>query len=69
MSWGLPTDGPKTLNGLLIEKLETIPKKGAHVRVGDYQIEILETTEHGVRSVRVRVPTNAPVQHLKAAND
>jgi Mg2+/Co2+ transporter CorB len=69
MSWSLPTDGPKTLNGLLTEKLETIPKKGAHVRVGDYQIEILETTEHGIESVRVRVPPNPPIEHLKAAND
>jgi Mg2+/Co2+ transporter CorB len=69
MTWSLPTDGPKTLNGLLIEKLETIPKKGAHVRVGDYQIEILETTEHGIESVRVRVPPNPPIEHLKAAND
>jgi Mg2+/Co2+ transporter CorB len=69
MSWTLPTDGPKTLNGLLIEKLETIPKRGARVAVGDYQIEILETTEHGIKSVRVRVPPSHPVEHRKAAND
>ena len=60
MNWSLPTDGPKTLNGLIIEQLETIPATGTGVIVADYPIEILDTTEHGIKSVRVSSPESAP---------
>ena len=69
MSWNLPTDGPKTLNGLIIEQLETIPKKGTRMIVAGYAIEILETTEHGIKSVRVRVPAAQQSEPLRAVND
>src|SRR5678816_4097308 len=36
LGWQLPVDGPKTLNGLLVEKLETLPEAGDRVEVGDY---------------------------------
>jgi Mg2+/Co2+ transporter CorB len=68
MNWGLPTDGPKTLNGLIIEQLETIPKKGASVTVADYPIEILDTTEHAIKTVRVRLPKNRPNERPQAAS-
>jgi Mg2+/Co2+ transporter CorB len=55
MNWNLPTDGPKTLNGLIVEQLETIPQSGTGVTVADYPIEILDTSEHGIKRVRVRV--------------
>jgi Mg2+/Co2+ transporter CorB len=69
MSWALPTDGPKTLNGLIIEQLETIPKNGTRVDVDRYAIEILATTEHGIKSVRVRLPPSHGGEHLLAVND
>ena len=53
MNWTLPTDGPKTLNGLIVEELETIPEPGTRVIVASYPIEIIETSEHTIRSVRV----------------
>jgi Mg2+/Co2+ transporter CorB len=68
MNWSLPTDGPKTLNGLIIEQLETIPESGTGVTVADYPIEILDTTEHGIKSVRIRPPSQAAGSGLKAAN-
>ena len=40
MNWSLPTDGPKTLNGLIIEYLERIPSPGTCLKIGDYPIEI-----------------------------
>ena len=52
-NWDLPTDGPKTLNGLIVELLETIPKPGTCLNVNGYPIEIVETDENRVRSVRV----------------
>jgi Mg2+/Co2+ transporter CorB len=56
MNWNLPTDGPKTLNGLILEQLETIPESGTGVVVADYPIEILATGEHAIKKVRVVPP-------------
>lgn len=55
MNWELPTDGPKTLNGLIIETLETIPAPGTALIVNGYPIEILDATEHAIKQVRVRI--------------
>jgi Mg2+/Co2+ transporter CorB len=60
MNWNLPPDGPKTLNGLIVEQLETIPETGTGVTVADYPIEILDTSEHGIKTVRVFAPGAAP---------
>jgi Mg2+/Co2+ transporter CorB len=54
LGWQLPTDGPKTLNGLLVEKLETLPESGAEVVIGEYQFEVLQIGENTVRTVRAR---------------
>lgn len=56
MNWNLPTDGPKTLNGLIIEQLEMIPEAGTGVTVADYPIEILDTSENAIKKVRVSLP-------------
>ena len=53
MNWSLPTDGPKTLNGLIVEYLETIPASGTGVRIAGYPIEIVETNDNRVRTARV----------------
>lgn len=55
MKWKLPTDGPKTLSGLIVEHLETIPEQGTSLRIGDYVIEVVATAENTVRTARVRV--------------
>ena len=60
MNWNLPTDGPKTLNGIIVEQLATIPEIGTGVTVADYPIEILETSEHGIKRVRVLVSATSP---------
>jgi Mg2+/Co2+ transporter CorB len=51
--WDLPTDGPKTLNGLIVERLETIPQTGTCLKVDGYPIEIVEADENRVRTVRI----------------
>jgi Mg2+/Co2+ transporter CorB len=56
LGWQLPTDGPKTVNGLLLEHLETIPDAGTMVRVGNYEFEVLQMADNAVRTVRVRPP-------------
>lgn len=51
--WNLPTDGPRTLNGLIIEYLESIPRAGICVRIAHHPIEILEVKENRVSMARV----------------
>jgi len=53
MGWNLPADGPKTLNGLILEYLEDIPEPGTSLRLAGYPIEILQTTGAAVKTVRV----------------
>ena len=53
MSWELPADGPKTLNGLIVEYLEDIPQNNLSVRISGYPIEIIEVSDNMIKSVRV----------------
>ncbi|MDP1665384.1 MAG: HlyC/CorC family transporter [Methylobacter sp.] len=50
--WALPTEGPKTLNGLIIEFMETIPETGTSIRLHDYLLEIIKRDENSVKLVR-----------------
>lgn len=51
--FGLPTGGPKTINGLILETLEDIPITGTTFRVGKMTIEIVQTLERSVKTVRL----------------
>jgi Mg2+/Co2+ transporter CorB len=64
MGWSLPTSGPRTLNGLILEYLETIPEPGTSLRVNDYAIDVLQTGDNAVKTVRLRAisPPAGPVQ-------
>jgi Mg2+/Co2+ transporter CorB len=53
MSWELPADGPKTLNGLIVEYLEDIPQNNLSVRISGYPIEIIDVGDNMIKSVRV----------------
>ena len=53
LGWQLPSEGPKTLNGLVTEALEQIPDCPACLRIGPYRLEILQSGENRVKSVRV----------------
>lgn len=50
--WSLPTEGPKTLNGLILEFMETIPNIGTSIRLHGYALEILERDENAVKLVQ-----------------
>jgi len=50
--WSLPTEGPKTLNGLIIEFMETIPEAGTSIRLHDYLLEIIRRDENSVKLVK-----------------
>lgn len=60
MRWNLPTDGPKTLNGLIVEFLETIPEPGTTLKMADYMLEVLQTGDNAIKTVRIRPPQPTP---------
>lgn len=51
----LPVDGPKTLNGLILETLESMPEPGTSLRVGNYTIEVVQATEQSVKTARLTI--------------
>ena len=51
--WELPTDGPKTINGLILERLETIPEPSTCLKISGYPIEIVASDDNRIRTVRV----------------
>ncbi len=54
LRWDLPTSGPKTLNGLVMEHLETIPESNLCLQIDDYQIETLQIKDNIVKSMKIR---------------
>lgn len=52
-NWDLPTDGPKTLNGLIVELLETIPDPSTCLKISGYPIEVVAVDDNRIRTVRV----------------
>lgn len=52
LDWHLPCDGPKTLNGLITEALESIPESAVCLKIGPYRLEILQSSENRVKTVR-----------------
>jgi Mg2+/Co2+ transporter CorB len=52
LRWQLPVHGPKTLNGLILEYMETIPEPGTSLKLHDYPLEIMQTAENAVKTVR-----------------
>ena len=61
-----PLDGPKTINGLLIEQLEDIPEAGVSLMVAEHPVEILQVQNRMVKVVRIQ-PRIAPTQEAQAA--
>ncbi|MFT2098204.1 HlyC/CorC family transporter [Marinomonas sp. 2405UD66-6] len=55
LDWHLPTDGPKTLNGLIIETLEFIPEHPISLWVGHYMIEIQEIEDKIVKYAKLQL--------------
>jgi Mg2+/Co2+ transporter CorB len=63
----LPTEGPKTLNGLILEQLQDIPEADVSIRIAGVAMEIVQTQGRAVRGVRIFRPAEAPA-HDRAAS-
>ena len=53
LGWELPTAGPRTVNGLVVEHLKFIPEADVCLRIERYQIETLQISDNVVRAVKV----------------
>lgn len=53
LGWALPTEGPKTINGLIVEYLEYIPDANLSLKLDGYYIEILQVKENIIKSARI----------------
>ena len=54
LQWELPTDGPKTLNGLIIEHLQSLPESGTSLMIAGYPIDVIQIQDNMVRTARIR---------------
>jgi Mg2+/Co2+ transporter CorB len=59
-----PLEGPKTINGLLLEELEEIPEAGTRIEIADHTIEIMQVQNRMVKVVRI-----LPRQKLEAGGE
>jgi Mg2+/Co2+ transporter CorB len=55
LGWHLPTEGPRTLNGLILEHLEFIPETNLCIRIGDYLFETLQIKDNMINNVKIQV--------------
>lgn len=58
MGWHLPTGSAKTINGLMLEYLESIPEPGTSVLIDNYPIEIRQITGNTVKTVKIEAQIN-----------
>lgn len=66
MGWELPVTGPKTLSGLIVEHLQTLPRLGVGLRLAGYPIEVVSVKNKRVEVARImphlRKPGNLQVK-------
>lgn len=55
----LPTDGPKTLNGLIVEHLQDIPEADVSIKIGNVPMEIVHAQGRTIKTVRIFRPVEA----------
>ena len=61
----LPLDGPKTLNGLLLEQFEDIPEAGVSIKLGGVPVEIVQTQDRAVKMACIYPPPQDEVSSRK----
>ncbi len=61
LDWELPTEGPKTINGVILEHLEDIPEAGTSLRINGYTFEITQVVDNAVKKVKILpLPEDSP---------
>ncbi|AOT09234.1 HlyC/CorC family transporter [Pseudoalteromonas luteoviolacea] len=63
MGWALPTEGPKTLSGLIVEYLEDIPESQLSLKIANYPMEVIEVKENMIKIVKIFPLQQKPQKH------
>lgn len=63
LSWSLPSDGPKTLNGIVLEHFESFPPQGAVFRFNGHPMTVLAVEGNRVKQVRIDPAVDEPDQN------
>jgi Mg2+/Co2+ transporter CorB len=63
----LPTGGPKTLNGLIVEYLQDIPEADVSVKIGNVPMEIVHAQGRTVKTVRIFRPAE-PIENTETSD-
>ncbi len=53
LGWRLNEDGPKTINGVVLEYLESIPEKGTCILLDGHPLEVIKTQQNAIKAVRI----------------
>ena len=69
LHWDLPIDGPKTLSGLIIETLESIPKSNVCLKIGAYNIEVTEIKGNTIESAKIHRVTPISITSGTSSSD
>jgi Mg2+/Co2+ transporter CorB len=62
----LPTSGPRTINGLILEHLEMIPESGTSLKIDGFPLEVMQTKNNMVKTLRIKLD---PQQQQALGND
>ena len=65
LHWELPTDGPKTLSGLILEKVQSIPETNVGVSVDDYRFETILIKDNVVKIARAQKITSTLEEEIE----
>jgi len=55
LKWELPTEGPKTLSGLILEEIQTIPDTNVGLSIESYRIETVLIKDNVIKLAKVKV--------------
>ena len=64
-----PLDGPKTLNGLILDHLGDIPEAGTAFRLAGQSVEVVQTQDRAVKVVRLLPPVGRPSAPLQSRDE
>lgn len=65
LNWSLPTDGPKTLNGVILEYLESIPEQGTSLKLYGHPLEIIQTEVNAVKLAKFQINKSNQIPQKK----
>ena len=53
LTWDLPADGPKTLNGLMTDRLETFPEAPVSIEIDEYRLEVVRLKDNMIATAKL----------------